>query len=115
MVKKIVYWKGLRAIIGLIFQLPDRNTIYILDLGEDRVADVHTFFCLKDLDIVLISGNLDIVGRYLGVKPFRIIFPKRKFRFIVEGLNLSEKDMERAISFIKENVYAKSFTTFRIY
>ena len=104
MSKRIVYWKGLRAIIGLIFQIPDKNTIYILDLGKDKIVDVHTFFCFKDLDIVLISSNLEIIGWYSRVKPFRVIFPKRKFRFIVEGLNISKKDVERAISFIKENV-----------
>jgi len=103
--KEVVYWKGIRAIIGLIFQIPDKNTIYLLDLGKNKLADIHTFFCLRDIDIVLISENLEIVGCYLRVKPFRVIFPKRKFRFIVEGVDISKKDVNTVISFIKKNIY----------
>jgi hypothetical protein len=41
----IKYFSPVRSFIGLMFQLPKENTIYILDLKKD-VEDgfVHTFF-----------------------------------------------------------------------
>jgi len=93
-VKKIVYWKGLNAIFGLMFKIPKENTLYVLDIGKRKKANIHTFFCLKNLDIFLLDEKLNIVEFYKNVKPFRIIFPKKEFRYIVEGVSVSFEDIE---------------------
>lgn len=100
MKKSIIYWKGIRANIGLMFQIPKQNTIYILDLGTDRRSLIHTFFCFRPIDIVLINSKLEMVGKYYKVYPFRAIFPKTSFRFIIEGVDLNDIDLKFAKEYI---------------
>ena len=75
------------------------NKIYVLDLGKEKKEIIHTFFCLESFDIALLNEKKGIVGFYENVKPFRIIFPKNKFRYVVEGKNLKNKIKEILDSF----------------
>ena len=83
-----------------MLQKPKEDTIYILDLGKDKKADVHTFFCLEPLDIVLLDSNLNIILHKKNVKPFSIFLPREKFRYIVEGKSISQEDLEEARRFL---------------
>ncbi|MGC9079324.1 MAG: hypothetical protein ACP5G1_01150 [Nanopusillaceae archaeon] len=105
---KIKYFGFFRSIIGLMFQIPDKNTIYILDLGKDREdADVHTFFCLKPLDIYLYDSNLNLVGYKKNMKPFRVYRPRKKFRYVIEGIDLNEDKLKYALEKLKSFEFAR--------
>ncbi|MEM4959041.1 MAG: hypothetical protein QXX12_04100, partial [Nanopusillaceae archaeon] len=56
-----------------------------------------TFFCFNKIDIFLLNEKLEIVEFYKEVPPFRIIIPKNKFRYIIEGLNLDEKTIREEV------------------
>jgi len=68
--------------------------IYVLDIGKEKEIEIHTFFCLKSMDIVLLDNSLRVVGFYKNVRPFSIIFPKTKFRYVIEGKNITEEDIK---------------------
>lgn len=98
---KIVYWKGFRTYIGLMFRFPKKDTIYILDLGKEKNIGAHTMFCLTSLDMYFLDENLNIVRYYKNVKPFRIINMKEKFRYLIEGREIEEKDIEEVKNYLK--------------
>jgi uncharacterized membrane protein (UPF0127 family) len=75
-------------------QVPEKSKIYVLDLEKSAKAIVHTFFCLKSLDIFLLSEDFSIVDARKSLPPFRILIPKKEFRYVVEGVNLSENDLK---------------------
>ena len=81
---RIKVFKGLSAFFGLMFRIPDKNTIYILDLGKTTKCSIHTFFCLSNLDIYLLNENKEVIDVYKNVGVFKIIFPKKEFRYVVE-------------------------------
>jgi len=83
-----------------MFQIPKKDTIYILDAGKDRKEIIHTIFCLKPLDMYLLNSKGEIVEYHKKVKPFRIIIPKKEFRFLIEGLDLKEKDIKNVIDYL---------------
>jgi len=98
----IKYFGPIRSFIGLMFQLPKKDTIYILDLKKD-VEDgfVHTFFCLKPLDIYLYDSNFELVQYSKKLKPFKILVPKKKFRYIIEGLDINDDMLRYSIKYLK--------------
>ncbi len=81
---EVILLRGFQTIIGLMLKRPREDTIYLFDLGSEKTVDVHTFFCLEPLDIYILDEDLRIVEIYRGVRPFRIILPKRKFRYFAE-------------------------------
>ncbi len=85
-----------------MFQLPKKDTIYILDLKKD-VEDgfVHTFFCLKPLDIYLYNSNFELIQYYKKLKPFKILIPKKKFTYIIEGLDINDDMLKYSIEDLK--------------
>ncbi|BFI73443.1 hypothetical protein YN1_4300 [Nanoarchaeota archaeon] len=101
---KIKYFGPSRSFIGLMLQIPEKDTIYILDLKEDRNDGfVHTFFCLKPLDIYLYNSKLELIDYRKKLKPFKVIFPKKPFRFIIEGLNIDEEGINISINYLKSS------------
>ena len=80
-----------------MFKNIKEGDIYVLDLGEEKLEIIHTFFCLKPIDIVLLDKELNIVEVYKKVPPFRIISPKKKFRYVVEGLNLDIENISEEV------------------
>ncbi|MEM4460555.1 MAG: hypothetical protein QW038_00425 [Nanopusillaceae archaeon] len=74
-----------------MFKFLKEGEIYVLDTGREIEDIIHTFFCFNKIDIFLLNEKLEIIDYYKNVPPFRIIIPKRKFRYVVEGLNLNEK------------------------
>lgn len=85
---KVYFLRGIRAFIGVMFKNIKEGEIYVLDIGKERREIIHTFFCLKPIDIFIFDNNFNLIESYKNVKPFRVIFPKKKFRYVVEGLNL---------------------------
>ncbi|MGC9132953.1 MAG: hypothetical protein ACP5GJ_00925 [Nanopusillaceae archaeon] len=101
---KIKYFGPFRSFIGLMFQIPEKNAIYILDLKEDvKDGFVHTFFCLKPLDIYLFNSKLELIDFRKKLKPFKIIIPKRPFRFIIEGLDINEDKINFSLDYLKSS------------
>jgi hypothetical protein len=87
-----------------MFQIPEKNAIYILDLKEDvKDGFVHTFFCLKPLDIYLFNSKLELIDFRKKLKPFKIIIPKRPFRFIIEGLDINEDKINFSLDYLKSS------------
>jgi len=86
---KVYFLKGIKAVIGVMFKNIKEGEIYVLDIGEEKKEIIHTFFCLKPIDIFIFDGNFNLIEAHKNVKPFRIIVPKKKFRYVVEGLDLS--------------------------
>ncbi|MFZ8856169.1 MAG: hypothetical protein ACO2OX_03195 [Candidatus Nanopusillus sp.] len=98
----IKYFGPIRSFIGLMFQLPKKDTIYILDLKKDVEGGfVHTFFCLKTLDIYLYNSNFELVQYYKKLKPFRILVLRKKFRYIIEGLDINDDMLNYSIEYLK--------------
>jgi hypothetical protein len=87
-----------------MFQIPEKDTIYILDLKEEvKDGFVHTFFCLKPLDIYLFNSKLELIDYRKKLRPFRIIIPKKPFRFIIEGLNIDEDKISFSLNYLKSS------------
>lgn len=101
--KKIIVWRGIRASFGLMFQIPDNNKIYILDLGRSAKAIIHTFFCLRPLDIYVLSEDLEIVDSKRNLHPFRIFIPKKEFRYVIESFSLCKEDIDNVINYLSTN------------
>jgi len=85
---KIYVLRGIKASIGVMFKKIKEGEIYVLDLGKEKFEIIHTFFCLKPLDIVILDEKLNIIEFHKEVPPFRFIVPKKNFRYVVEGINL---------------------------
>lgn len=85
---KVYFLKGIKANIGVMFKNVKEGEIYVLDVGKERKEIIHTFFCLKPIDIFIFDKDFNLIEMHKNVKPFRIIIPKREFRYVVEGLNL---------------------------
>ena len=99
---KIKYFGPFRSFIGLMFQIPEKDTIYILDLKEDvKDGFVHTFFCLKPLDIYLYNSKFELIDYRKNLKPFKVIIPKKPFRFIIEGINIDEEKLKISFDYLK--------------
>lgn len=96
----IIYLTGFKTYIGTMFRKV-KDEVYILDLKKERKASVHTYFCLQELDIFLVNEKLEIVESYKNIKPFRVIFPKNKFRYIIEGRNLDENKVKNIIKLLE--------------
>jgi len=100
---KVYFLKGIKANIGVMFKNIKEGEIYVLDVGKEEKEIIHTFFCLKPIDIFIFDSNFNLIEMHKNVKPFRIIVPKRKFRYVVEGLNL---DLDK----IREEVQSSLFS-----
>ncbi|BBL45274.1 hypothetical protein MJ1_0099 [Nanobdella aerobiophila] len=102
---KISYFGPLRSFIGLMFQIPKKDHIYILDMKKD-IDDgfVHTFFCIKPLDIYLYNSNLELVSYKKNMKQFSILLPKKPFRYIIEGINLDKNKINFALSNLSNSI-----------
>lgn len=95
--RKIIILKGSKIYFGVMFKFLKENEIYVLDAGKEIKEIIHTFFCFNKIDIFLLNEKLEIVEFYKEVPPFRIIIPKNKFRYIIEGLNLDEKTIREEV------------------
>lgn len=52
-----------------------------------KCNSIHTFFMLKNIDVIMTDKNYNILYIYKNVKPYRIILPKRHVYYTFEFPN----------------------------
>lgn len=70
------FWTKL---IGLSFK---KNINYGLLFRNTN--GIHTFFMRKPIDVVLFDKDFNIIKKYYGIKPLKIILPKRNVKHTLE-------------------------------
>ncbi|MFA6662326.1 MAG: hypothetical protein WCS56_04770 [Bacilli bacterium] len=68
-------------LFGFMFK---KNSDYILKF--DNCNSIHTFFMIRNIDVYMFDKHNKLLYKYLNVKPFRIILPKKKVKTIYEIL-----------------------------
>ena len=66
-------------LIGMMFQKKS-NLVYFFP----KCNSIHTFFMFKNIDCLFIDKNNNIIKKYINLKPYRIIFPKKKVKSVYE-------------------------------
>ena len=56
----------------------------IIDMCFPKCNSIHTFFMLKNIDIVITDKNRKIIKILKNIKPWKIIFPIKKAYYIYE-------------------------------
>lgn len=67
-------------LIGMMFQRKKVGYIYCFP----KCNSVHTFFMLKKINIIMTDKNNNILYYFKKVKPWRIIFPKKRVYYVYE-------------------------------
>ena len=66
-------------LIGMMFQKKS-NFIYFFP----KCNSIHTFFMLKRIDCILTDENDNIIKKYINLRPYRMILPKKKVKNVYE-------------------------------
>ena len=67
-------------LLGKMFQKKNNNQI----LCFPKCNSIHTFFMLKNIDVVITDKNKNIIKILKNIKPWKIIFPIKKAYYIYE-------------------------------
>lgn len=78
---------GFSKFLGLMFS-PIKTTLFVFD--RDVRHSVHSFFVFSAIDLAFLDKNKRVV-EVKRLKPFRIYFPKKKYRYLIEGKKLGLK------------------------
>jgi uncharacterized membrane protein (UPF0127 family) len=65
-----------------------KTTLFIFD--SDVRYSIHSFFVFSTIDLAFLDKNKKVIETKM-LKPFRIYFPKKSYRYLVEGKNLKLK------------------------
>ena len=68
---------------GLMFSRK-KNLIFVLNKESIVNSIVHTFFVFYPINIYWLDKNKKIVDYRLNVRPFSVLVPKNKAKYIVE-------------------------------
>ena len=68
---------------GLMFSKP-KNLIFVLNKESRINSTIHTFFVFFPIDIMWLDKNKKIIDYKKNVRPFSIVIPKKKAKYIVE-------------------------------
>ena len=68
---------------GLMFSRK-KNLIFVLNKESIVNSIVHTFFVFYSINIYWLDKNKNIVDCRLNVRPFSVLIPKNKAKYIVE-------------------------------
>ena len=77
-VKMCTHFKD--RLIGMMFKKKKSNYIYCFP----KCKSVHTFFMFKKIDIVMTDKNNNILYYFKGVKPWKVLLPKKNVYYIYE-------------------------------
>ncbi len=73
--------------LGLMFSRI-KTTLFVFD--SDVRYSIHSFFVFSTIDLVFLDKNRRVIETE-RLKPFRIYFPKKSYRYLIEGKNLRLK------------------------
>lgn len=95
--------KGITAAIGFMFSFSS-NSAKVLDFGKEKNVRLHMLFVFFPLVAVFLDNNKEVID-IIHLKPWILLTPKRKARYVVEipltianNLNISKGDR---IKFLK--------------
>lgn len=49
-----------------------------------KVNSIHTFFMLNDIDVIMLDRDFKVIYIYKGLKPWRIVLPKKRSYYVIE-------------------------------
>ena len=55
-------------------------------LKFNNCNSIHTFFMIKNVDVYMCDENGNIIYKYLNLKPFKIVLPKKNVTTVYEIL-----------------------------
>lgn len=68
-------------LFGFMFK---KESDYILKFNNCN--SIHTFFMIRNIDVYMFDKNNNLLHKYLDVKPYRIILPKKNVKTVYEIL-----------------------------
>jgi uncharacterized membrane protein (UPF0127 family) len=74
--------RGWRKAIGLMF-MKKNDKIFIFEKNNESKDIIHSFFC-EPLYLYFLNKNKEVI-EVKKIKPFRIYFPKNKFKYLIES------------------------------
>lgn len=77
---ELIYCKGFRKFIGLMFTKPK---CAIIDLGRITTPSMHNLFVFYSLKLLFFDEDIRLVGEGF-LKPFRFFRATKKARFVLE-------------------------------
>lgn len=73
-----------RQALGLMFQKPKKETLYVFDFGRSLKVSFHMFFVFWSIDLYLLNKERRVVEVKRGFRPFSVFYPKEEFWYAVE-------------------------------
>jgi len=86
MCKKVVFMRGLKKIVGLMFKrdlAKDEAWIFEIDKPGRLSSGVHTFFCLSDILVVWLNEKSEVIDLKV-MKPFSMKIPRKEAKWVIE-------------------------------
>ncbi len=68
---------------GLMFS-KKKNLVFVLNKESRFNSGIHTFFVFFPINVYWLDEEKNIVDFRINVKPFSIIIPKKKAKYVVE-------------------------------
>lgn len=70
---------------GLMFSRI-KTTLFVFD--TDIKHSIHSFFVFGTIDLAFLDERRNVIETK-KLKPFRVYFPKKSYRYLIEGKNLN--------------------------
>lgn len=74
----------LRQALGLMFQRPHPETLYVFDFGRRVQHSFHMWFVFHPIDLFLLDSRGHVLERHLGFKPFSVFQPAIAYHYALE-------------------------------
>ncbi len=72
-------------VLGLMFKEDFKDVLVIVMPYESRLNGIHTCFMRFPIDVYFLDSNGKLVGKRLGVPPWRLgVYPDKPAKYIVE-------------------------------
>ena len=82
--KRIVFRRPWRRVLGLMFQTPQSRTLYVFDFGGPVRHGFHMLFVFHPIDLYFLDEKKRIIDMKKGFRPFTAYKPTKTYHYAVE-------------------------------
>lgn len=71
----------IKRLFGYMFRREPHHEAIIFD----PCSSIHTFFMRFDIDVLFVDENMIIIKKVENLKPWKVIFPVKNCRYVIES------------------------------
>jgi len=87
--------------MGTRFKRLKENTAYLFPVNNISLAMIDTFFVSSAIDVYFLDKRFEVVSAKKNLKPFSILIPANKTRFILEVKSRTKLKMHDKLQLTK--------------